>query len=294
MLIVRGLFRNVIPAQTRRLATAWKVTPAYGTALRLTSHDVELTIHGEVYTPMGGADPSTARRQGQLREHDREFRGVITSDRFTAADLIAGRWNGANVTEYLLDWSLGWADEFRITTYRIAELSFDGTLWRASSVGLVQYLRGARGDIYGRHCRHEWGVVRPDGDGCPVVAATFTQSGVVATGFGDGGKKVQIRASGLSGSFADGYFALGKLAVTTGANAGQVRDVKRYTLATRELELQYPLPVAMAIGDTFSVTAGCDRRAATCRDKFNVFETGFGGFDTMPGTDFVLGIKPAA
>lgn len=293
MLIPSGLFRNILPAQSRRLASAWKVTPVYGSAVRVTPHDVELTIAGEVYTPMGGADPSTVRRQGQLREHDREFRGVIDSAAITAEDLMAGRWNGAAIDEYTIDWSTPWAGHLRRASYRVAEVTFDGQMWRAATVGLVQYLRGPRGDLYGRHCRHEWGVVRPDGDGCPVVASSYTTTSA-ASGFGDGGRKLQIRASSISGSLADGYFALGKFTVTSGANAGQVRDVKSYTQATREIELQYPLPRAMAVGDTFTVTAGCDRRAATCRDKFGVFETGFGGYDTMPGTDFVLGIKPAA
>lgn len=293
MLTPPGALANVLPVQSRRLAKAWKVAPAFGASVFVTTHDVALTILGDEYDPAGGGDPSTVRRQGQLREHDREFRGVIASDKFTDADFWAGRWDGARITEYLVDWALPFLGPLRTSKYRVAELSFDGGQWRAAAVGLTQALRGPRGDVYGRHCRHEWGVTDAEGNGCPVVAASYTSSST-ATGFGDGGRKLQIRASGLSGVLADGYFALGRFVVTSGANLGQKVDVKRYTQATREIELQYPLPAAMAVGDTFTVTAGCDRRADTCKNKFNVFEAGFGGFDTMPGTDFILGIKPAA
>jgi uncharacterized phage protein (TIGR02218 family) len=45
------------------------------------------------------------------------------------------------------------------------------------------------------------------------------------------------------------------------------------------------LPIAP--GDTFAVTAGCDKRFATCRDRFdNVLN--FRGFPHIPGNDFVM------
>lgn len=295
MLSPAGLFRNSVTSPSRRLATCWRVTPRTGAVLRLAGHSKTLTLDdGTTYSPMGGADPSTARRQGALKEHDREFRGLITSDKITDSDLRAGRWDGAMVEEFLVDWDLAWAGWIRKTAYWIADLTHDGAIWRASTVGLVRWLQGPQGDIYGRHCRHELGVIRPDGDGCPVTLASFTVTGQIATSFGDGGRRLQIRASALSGSYADGYFAEGKLTVTSGLNNGQVRDVKRYTAATKELELHTPLPFAMSAADTFSVTAGCDKRATTCRTKFSVFVSGFGGFDTMPGTDAILGIRPAA
>ncbi len=292
MLTPPGAHRNALRAQARTLATIWTVTPAYGAAVRVTSHDVEIVVGGNTFSPMGGADPSTVRRQGQLRDHDREFRGVVTSDRFSDADLAAGRWNGSTIDESVVDWTRPFLGALVSYRYRIAELAFDGQVWRASAVGLVSLLRGARGDAYLRHCRHDWGVVNADGIGCPVSAAAFT-TGSTATSFGDGARKLQIRASGISGSLADGYFALGKFSVTSGPAAGQVVDVKKYTQATREIELQYPLPAPMNVGDSFSVTAGCDRRYSTCKDKFSVGNA-FGGFALMPGTDFILKIKPAA
>ena len=39
-------------------------------------------------------------------------------------------------------------------------------------------------------------------------------------------------------------------------------------------------------GDTFMVTAGCDKSFATCRDKF-ANGVNFRGFPHMPGNDFV-------
>jgi len=47
------------------------------------------------------------------------------------------------------------------------------------------------------------------------------------------------------------------------------------------------LPALKAVGDTFGVTAGCDRRFATCQAKFDN-AVNFRGFPHIPGSDYVL------
>ncbi len=43
----------------------------------------------------------------------------------------------------------------------------------------------------------------------------------------------------------------------------------------------------IAAGDTFAVTAGCDKLFSTCQAKF-ANGVNFRGFPHMPGNDFVL------
>ena len=40
-------------------------------------------------------------------------------------------------------------------------------------------------------------------------------------------------------------------------------------------------------GDTFSVTAGCDKRFATCNSRFDN-AANFRGFPHIPGNDFII------
>jgi uncharacterized phage protein (TIGR02218 family) len=49
------------------------------------------------------------------------------------------------------------------------------------------------------------------------------------------------------------------------------------------------MPVDIASGDAFVVTAGCDKRFATCRQKFANGDN-FRGFPHMPGNDFALNV----
>jgi uncharacterized phage protein (TIGR02218 family) len=67
--------------------------------------------------------------------------------------------------------------------------------------------------------------------------------------------------------------------------------VKRHTLAgaTATIELWQPMALDILADDTFTVTAGCDKRFATCRAKF-ANAVNFRGFPHMPGPDYVLAV----
>ena len=81
-------------------------------------------------------------------------------------------------------------------------------------------------------------------------------------------------ASGLGG-FAAGWFTLGRLTWTSGANAGRTAEVASHAVAAGERTLALlEAPVRpIAAGDDFVVRAGCDKRLETCRDRFaNVVE----------------------
>ncbi len=48
-----------------------------------------------------------------------------------------------------------------------------------------------------------------------------------------------------------------------------------------------PVAAPVAAGDSFVIVAGCDKRLATCRDRFGN-TVNFQGFPHMPGDDFVM------
>ena len=67
---------------------------------------------------------------------------------------------------------------------------------------------------------------------------------------------------------------------TSGANAN-VRATVKSVAAGVALTLIYPLPVAPAVGDAFTVYAGCDHTQATCQSRFNNLAN-FRGFPFVP------------
>jgi hypothetical protein len=86
---------------------------------------------------------------------------------------------------------------------------------------------------------------------------------------------------------ADGAFNYGVLLWLTGANAGYEMEVKSWILGTHTVTLFEKMPFVIAIGDTFAIAMGCDRRLATCKARFNNV-VNFRGEPYLPGTDEVL------
>jgi len=58
-------------------------------------------------------------------------------------------------------------------------------------------------------------------------------------------------------------------------------------VAAVRLTLWQAMPEQIEAGDTFVVTAGCDKRFDTCRARFNN-AVNFRGFPHIPGNDFII------
>lgn len=82
-----------------------------------------------------------------------------------------------------------------------------------------------------------------------------------------------------------GYFDGGVITFTSGLNNGLSMEVTSYT--TGQMVLVQPMPYAVAVGDTYSLIAGCDKTFPTCRDRFaNVLN--FRGEPYVPGVDSII------
>ena len=108
--------------------------------------------------------------------------------------------------------------------------------------------------------------------GCGAVKASFGAVSSCATG----STKLLINCALAQ---ASGYFDVGTVTFTSGANAGATRTVKSYTPGVINLSL--PLPSIPAVGDTFTCYAGCDKSQSTCTNKFNRLVS-FRGFPFVP------------
>lgn len=284
---------GLVRSQTKHLATCWRFARRDGVVILLTTHDRNLTVDGELYSPVGSFTTSAIRHNAALEEADVEFRGVITSSVLTSADFIAGKYRDCEVTERRLDARFDWAGPFSKTRYWIQGTKWDGEAWECSCTGVPRWLRPKVGDVYGRNCRHKLGFKPAGGSGCGVNLAAFTVAGAVVGGTLDGERRRIIRInSGPLDGFADGYFNSGDVLFTSGLNAGLLGlEAKFWTKATRDLELELPAPFDILPGDVLTVTAGCNKLGTTCVQKFNQF-LDFGGYPDVPGIDKMLRVTP--
>ena len=97
-------------------------------------------------------------------------------------------------------------------------------------------------------------------DGCGLVAADFTVTGIVAAN----STKTALYCNLAQ---ADAYFGLGTLQFSNGPNANVRRTVKRYI--TGLVVPVPPLEFTPVAGNAFEIKPGCDKLTTTCDTKFN-------------------------
>ncbi|MEM9170604.1 MAG: DUF2163 domain-containing protein [Pseudomonadota bacterium] len=270
-----------LAAGVTTLCTCWRLTRADGAALGFTDHDRALTFGGQNFAPETGADGAALATSADLAPDNTEIEGALSSDALSESDLAAGLYDGARVEV----WRVNWADPSQrvlLQDGRVGEIARRGGRFVAEVRGPAAALDAPQGRVYQRGCDARLGDAR-----CGVDTGAAGLSGVgVVTGVYD---DARFEASGLS-SFADGWFEHGALSWTGGANAGAGGHVKAHGSAASgdaALSLWIPTGATIAVGDAFTVVAGCDKRDETCRAKFNNFGN-FRGFPFMPGNDVAV------
>ncbi|MEQ8177918.1 MAG: DUF2163 domain-containing protein [Amphiplicatus sp.] len=255
------------------LATCWRIERRDGAVHGFTDHDRALSFGGTLYEPETGADGSAIVSTADLAVDNSAIEGALASAGLSAALLASGRFDGAAVEI----WRVNWADaDQRVLLKRgtIGEVKRDGARFTAEIRGLSQALDETRGRVYQRGCDATLGDARC---GVDLEAAAFRAEGEVTAALDE----TRFLASGL-GAFSGGWFVHGRIDWLSGGNAGTSGWIKAH--AGSGLSLWTPPGAPLAAGDAFAVYAGCDKSFSACRTKFSN-GVSFRGFPLMPGND---------
>lgn len=272
--------RDHLASGATTVARAWAVTRRDGVVLGFTDHDRALRFEGVTFRPDSGLTARALAQSTGLAVDNTEAFGALSSDAISEADILAGRYDGAAVRA----WVVNWADpEERALRFAgtLGEVARSGGAFTAELRGLSEALNQPQGRIYHPRCSAVLGDGQCRADlSLPGYAVTIAVEQVA-------GDRV-FRFADLAG-FDDRWFERGRLVVQDGAAAGLVGVVKNDRLGTegREVELWQALGAPVAPGDLVRIEAGCDRLADTCRLKFNNFMN-FRGFPHIPGEDWLM------
>jgi len=268
------------PATT--LANCWRLTRSDGVVLGFTDHDDALTFDGTRFEAATGLSASEAEEVLGLAAATREVKGALSSAAISEADIWAGRYDGARVETFAVDWRNPQAF-LRIDVAELGEVKRGETGFVAELRSMAAHLDRVRGRLYRRRCDAVFGDAR-----CrfPVSEPPYTVEAVISGGNG----AVIETASSLGASVE--AFAFGRLVMLDGAAAGLAADIVSAApsgLGTLRFFLASAVDAELAPGDRFRVTQGCDKSLATCRSRFgNV--ANFRGFPHMPGNDAALAV----
>lgn len=255
---------------------AWRVIRRDGAVLGFTDHDHDLTFSGTTYLAASGYQASDWEAEKGLAAPSSDVAGALSSDAITERDIAAGKYDGARVEVFLVNWFQP-SQHVRLKVLEIGEITRTDSHFRAELRGLAHRLSQTRGRIYSRRCDAAFGDVR-----CGRNANAYRATGVIVSA-PDASRAV---VSGLD-AFAAGYFRYGVLTFTAGENDGASVDIESHVRSGGNALLIFwlPLPTKPAVGDTFTIVAGCDKSFETCKAKFDNVAN-FRGFPHMPGADF--------
>lgn len=258
-------------------ARCWRITRNDGVVMGFTDHDLPLSFDGVDYAPETGLTPSAIESGTGLAPDSHAVEGALSSDKITSDDIARGRYTGAEVALFLVDWTDP-NTRTLLSRGHIGEIRRGTIAFEAEINGLSAKLNQPTGGAYLHTCTCRLGEPKC---GIDLSAAAYRGIGAVAAG----SDTIRLNATGLT-AFADGWFTGGNLTWMTGANAGTESAVKAHLSAGSEavIELWIAPPLPLTAGDQFRVTAGCDKTAATCAQRFANLEN-FRGFPHMPGDD---------
>ena len=258
---------------------AWGLERADGVRLGFTDHDRDLAFAGWTFRADTGMSASALSQTTGLSVDNVEGLGALSDAAVSEADIAAGRYDGAAVTCWLVNWR-DVAERMVLFRGEIGEVTRAGGAFRADLRGAAETLNQPRARVYQRTC----GAVLGDG-ACGVDLSAPEFRAEVAVGAVAGARRFELP---VLAAYADDWFARGRLTVLSGAASGLTGQIRtdRAGDGVRVVELWQELRAEVAPGDMVRLEAGCDKRLETCRAKFaNI--ANFRGFPHIPGDDWV-------
>ncbi len=260
------------------LCHAWRVTCRDGMVIGFSEHDVDLLFDNTNFLAASGFSASDLEEGLGLAIDTSEVTGAFSSEAIRNEDVIAGRYDGAAVEVFIVNWRSP-AQYLKLSEMEIGEVTLTNQFFQAELRGVAHKLDQPQGRIYSHRCDANLGdsrcgvnINQPAYQGTGLIDAIEGSSRLVVTGLE---------------TYPTGFFRHGLLSFVDGANQGINVDIESHARSGQNAKIitWLPLQTLPAIGDQVKLVAGCDKTFATCGADFNN-AINFQGFPHMPGADF--------
>lgn len=267
---------------TTHVCHCWSIVRTDGVTFGFTDHDRPLKFDGINFRPDSGLSAKALASTTGLSVNNTEALGMLSANAVTDKDIEAGRYDAAEVTTWLVRWDNVSHREIRFIG-TIGEITREQGTYRVELRGLTEMLNQPQGRAYLKTCS----AVLGDG-GCKVNSSDIAfRADVPLTEVDDG----QVLTKVLAATYTDRWFEGGFVEFKSGDANGLQAVIKDDEIVgnSRVLTLWRPMPAEVVVGDQVRIIAGCDKRAETCRVKFDNL-VNFQGFPDIPGDDWLLSV----
>jgi uncharacterized phage protein (TIGR02218 family) len=264
---------SIVDRELTTLAFCWRLERRDGICLGFTSHDRDLEVDGLVYRAAPGMMPSAISIGDGFDAAALDVAGALTSDAITGEDMRAGRWDGAAVRLFLIDWEDPAGEQVRVARGELGDIAVKANGFETEVRGPAALLERPVVEQTSPECRAELGDRR-----CRIDMTGRTRitriAGVVS-------ETVVDVAAAPAGANACAY---GRLRWIGGPNGGLDSFIAASSGA--QLTLRDDPPFAPAAGDLVEIREGCDKRYETCTGRF-ANAANFRGEPHLPGMDIL-------
>jgi len=254
------------------IALCWRLERRDGVALGFTTHDRDLAIGGLAYRAAPGMLPSAITLTDGFDLDTLDIEGALSSDAITGADLRAGRWDGATVAVFMVDWKAPEGETLPLACGELGEVTIRGDAFAAELKGPTAAFERPVVEQTSPECRAMLGDKR-----CRIDLAARTRLTRI----------VAIREESVEvadAAVGDNVYGYGRLRWLSGANAGL--ETALLSSSGASFSLRDPAPFEANIGDLVEIVEGCDKRLSTCVGRFGN-AVNFRGEPHLPGMDLL-------
>jgi uncharacterized phage protein (TIGR02218 family) len=262
---------SIVDKPLTTIAFCWRIERGDGVALGFTSHDRHLSVGGFLYRSAPGILPSAVGLSTGFEIDRLEVRGALTSDAIRADDLACGRWDGARLSMFIVDWEDPAAEPMPVARGALGDVVLRGSGFEAELCGPAAALERPVVEQTSPECRAQLGDKRCRVDMAARVRVTRIAAVTAET-------VVEIEAG------AGGDYGHGRLRWLGGANCGLSCAVA--ASAGSVLTLRDPPHFPAEAGDLVEVAEGCDKSFAVCAGRFGN-ALNFRGEPHLPGGDLL-------
>src|SRR6185369_2973596 len=187
-----------IGQEVTTLAGCLKITRKDGEVFAYTTHDQDLEISNDdspetftTYQANGSYVPTAQKSDNQMGVPNEEIIGAIMATDITYEDLVAGKFTGARVQRFFVNWADLSQGKILLPGYKLGTVTPEDNHFRTELRGMIDILRARTGLVAEPSCG-----VDLFSEKCGLNASEFVQSGTVTA---TDGKKV-IEFSGITNS----------------------------------------------------------------------------------------------
>jgi uncharacterized phage protein (TIGR02218 family) len=271
MKLISPELKNHISSELTTMVTCWVLTRRDGVRLAFSTHDREMDFENLIFRPVNSFLPTSVSSTSSLNVDNLEVHALLSSDGLAEKDIRAGLFDHAVISIFQVNWQDLSQGKLYIRSGWLGEFTLKDQKFTVEIRGLTQRLQQVIGDVFSPECRADLGA----GD-CHVNLEQFATLGKVTSASGGDSFTDTGRTEG------DGWYDYGLIRWLSGANAGRRVEVKTYSPGQFILHDNMPDPIT--VGDIYLSIAGCDKRSATCKVKYQNFEN-FRAETAIPGTD---------